>query len=88
MFPICVVSTYNDSRKDLHKTCQIIEICQCKRLLVSSSAERRTFVDSLAFPEKFSFYMGATVSTELPSLVPLQRVDDCFEDPHPSLRTL
>ena len=23
LFPICVVSTYNDSRKDLHKLCQI-----------------------------------------------------------------
>ena len=30
LFPICVVSTYNDSMKDLHKLCQIPRNCQCK----------------------------------------------------------
>ena len=30
LFPICVVSTYNDSRKDLHRLCQIPKNCQCK----------------------------------------------------------
>ena len=52
--------------------------CQCKWLLVSSSAPR-TFVSSFAFPGKCLFYMGMIVSTVLPSLVPLQRIDDCFE---------
>ena len=30
-------------------------------------------------PEKFLLYTGMIVSTELPSLVPLQRIDDCVE---------
>ena len=29
LFPICVVSTYNDSRKDLQRLFQIPKICQC-----------------------------------------------------------
>ena len=33
LFFICVVSTYNDSRKDLHRLCQIPRNCQCKWLL-------------------------------------------------------
>ena len=33
----------------------------------------------LRFPEKFLFYIGVIVSTVLPTLVPLQRIDDCFE---------
>ena len=31
------------------------------------------------FPEKFSFCTDKIGSTELPSLVPRQRIDDCFE---------
>ena len=77
LFPICVVSTYN-SRKDLHKICQILGNCQCKRLLVSSSAPR-TFVSTFAFPEKFLFYMGMIGSIGWPSLVPPQRIDDYVE---------
>ena len=34
---------------------------------------------SFALPEKFSFDMGKIVPTVLPSLVPLQRIDDCVE---------
>ena len=34
---------------------------------------------SSGIPEKFLFYIGVIVSTVLPSLVPLQRSDDCFE---------
>ena len=34
LFPICVALTYNDSRKDLHRLCQIPRNCQCKWLLV------------------------------------------------------
>ena len=41
-----------------------------------------------SFPEKFLFYMGMIASTVLPSLVPLQRIDDCFRDSHRSQRTL
>ena len=54
---LCVVSTYNDSRKDLHRLCQIPKNCRCKRLLVSSSAPR-TFVGSFAIPAKFLFCTG------------------------------
>ena len=43
--PICAVLTNNDSRKYLHKICQILGNKQCKWLLVSSSAPR-TFVSS------------------------------------------
>ena len=32
LFPICVVLTYNDSRKDLHKLCRVPRNCQCKWL--------------------------------------------------------
>ena len=39
----------------------------------------RTFASSSAFPEMFVFYIGMIVSTVLPSLVPRQRIDDCFE---------
>ena len=40
LFPICVVSTYNDFRRDLHKLCRIPRNCQCKWLLVAYSAPR------------------------------------------------
>ena len=30
VYTVCVVSTYNDSKKDLHKLCQIPKTCQCK----------------------------------------------------------
>ena len=46
----------------------------------------RKGVTSQQFLEKFLFYKGTIVSTVLPSLVPLQRIDDCVEIPHPSLR--
>ena len=45
LFPIFVVSTYNDSRKDLHKLCQIPRNCQCKWLYASYLAPR-TFASS------------------------------------------
>ena len=32
LFLICVMLTYNDSKKDLHKPCQIPKNCQCKWL--------------------------------------------------------
>ena len=52
VFLICVALTYNDSRKDLHRLCQIARNYQCKWLLVSLSA-LRTFVRSSLFPKKF-----------------------------------
>ena len=73
------MSTYNDSRKGLHKICQILGTWQCKWLSVSSSAPR-TSVSSIPFPEKFFFFCtGRFVTTVLPSVVPLPRVDDCVE---------
>ena len=57
LFLICVALTYNDSRITLHRTCQILWICQCNWLLVSSSA-RETSVGSSGFLEKFLFCMG------------------------------
>ena len=77
VFLICVVSTYNDSRKDLHRLCQIPRNCRCKRLLVSSSAPR-TFVSSSAFPAKFLFCTGKIGSMAYRWL---------FRDSHRSLRT-
>ena len=78
LFPICAVLTNNDSRKGLHNIFQVQGNCQCKRLLVSWSAPK-TFGSSFLFLEKFWFYTGMVVSTDLSSLVPLQRIDDCFE---------
>ena len=57
---------------------KILGNCQCKWLLVSSSAPR-TFVSSFPFPEKFLFCTDKIEFIELPSLVPLLRIDDCFE---------
>ena len=54
-FRICVVSSCNDSKKDLHKLFRILRNCQCKWLLASSSAPR-TFVSIFVFScEKFCF---------------------------------
>ena len=46
------VLTYNDSKMNLHKLCQILCKCQCKWLLVFTSAPR-SFVSSFLFPEVF-----------------------------------
>ena len=77
VFPICAVLTINDSRKDLHNICQILGKCQCKWLVVSSSAPK-TFASSSVFPEKFLLYMGLIESIE-PNPVPQQHIDNCFE---------
>ena len=50
--------------------------CQCKWILISSSASR-TSLGSSGSPEKFLFYMGRIVTTELPNLVPPRHIDDC-----------
>ena len=75
---LCGVDVQWFSRIIPHKTFQILRNCQCEWLLVSSSAPG-TSLGSSGFPEKFLFYTGRIVSAELPSLVPLQRIDDCFE---------
>ena len=56
-------------------TCQILRNCQCKWLLVSSSAAG-TSLGSSVVPEKLLFCTGRIVTTELPNLVPQQRIDD------------
>ena len=71
-----VVLTYNDSRTDLHKSCQIPRNCQCKWLWVSSSAPG-TSLGSSRSPGKILFYTGIVLSTVLPSLAPRLRIDDC-----------
>ena len=76
LFLICVVLTYNVSRIILHKTCQIPRNCQCKWLLVSSSAPG-TSLSSCWSPVKFLFYTGRIVTTELQNLVPQRRIGDC-----------
>ena len=75
LFLLCVVLTCNDSRKDLHRLCQIPRNCQCKRLLVPLSAPG-TFPSSFVSPEKFLICTGRTV-TVLPSLVPPRHIDGC-----------
>ena len=69
LFPICEVSTYNDSRISLHRFCQIPGKCQCKGPLVSTSAAR-TSASSFLFAVKFSFYTDMIEYMELPNLVP------------------
>ena len=69
LFPICAVFTWNNTRSDLHIFCRIPRNCQCKWLLVSSSAPGTS---------KFLFYTGMTVSTVLPNLVPPWHIDECF----------
>ena len=46
--------------------------------LVSSLAPG-TPLGSSGSPGKFKLYTGRIVSTELPNLVPQQRIDDCVE---------
>ena len=66
LFLICAVWRTNDSRKVLHKISLNSRDCQCKWLLVSSSAPR-TFASSFPFPEKFLFYTDMTGSIGWPS---------------------
>ena len=77
-FLICVVSTYNDSRKDLHRLCQFPRNWQSKWLWVSYLAPR-TFAGSFAFPQKFLFGTDTTWSVRWPSLAPRLHIGDCFE---------
>ena len=73
-----MVSTYNDSKKDLHKLRQIPRTWQCKWLQVSYLAPR-PFERSFVFLEKVLFCTGTTGSIGWPSLAPRLHIDDCFE---------
>ena len=75
---ICVVSTYNDSRKDLHKLCQIPKNCQSKKklgLLFGS----KNFCKLLSVSWKFLFCTDTTGSIERLDPAPRLHIDDCFE---------
>ena len=79
LFLICVVLTCNDSRIIPRKTCQIPRNCQCKWLLVSSSAPGAS-LGSSGSPGKFLYNTGMIVSTVLPNLVPPKHIDDCSQN--------
>ena len=87
VFPICVMSTYNDSWIGLHKLCQIRGNWQSKWLSVSSSAPR-TFVTSFLFHEKFLFCTGMVESIRVAISCTTTAYQWLFRDSHPSLRTL
>ena len=78
LFPICVESTCNDSRRDLHKICRIQRNCQCKWLKASCRAPR-TFASFFEFPEKFLFCTDTTGSVGWLDPAPRLRIDDCIE---------
>ena len=67
LFLICVVLTYNDSMIIPRKTCQIPRNCQCRWLLVSSSAAG-TSLGSSGSPEKILICTGVSVSMIVPRL--------------------
>ena len=73
--PICVVLMYNDSKKSLHRICQIQRNSQCEWLEASYSAPR-TVASSFMFPEKFSFCTDTTGSIGWPSPAPRLHIDD------------
>ena len=70
--------TYNHSRKDLHKLCQIPTQCQ-RRWLQASYSAPRTFASSFVFPQKFLFCTNTTGSIGWPSPAPRLHTGDCFE---------
>ena len=77
LFLICVALTNNDSRKDLHKTCQIPKKCQCKWLWVSSLAPR-TSLNSSGSPGKFLFCTGMIEIHWVAKSLPPQHIHDCY----------
>ena len=78
LFLICMVWTCNDSKKDLHKLCQVQRNCQCKWLSVSSRVPG-TFASFSGFLVKFLFCTDMTGSIGWPSPAPRLLIDDCFE---------
>ena len=63
----------------LARLCQIPRNCQCKWLLVSSSAPGAS-LGSSGSPGKFLYNTGMIVSTVLPNLVPPKHIDDCSQN--------
>ena len=86
-FPICAVLTYIDSRKGLHRICQIPRNCQCKWLWISTSAPR-TFASSFLFLVKFWFYTDMPGSIGWLGSCTTTAYRWLFRDSQPSLRTL
>ena len=78
LFLICVVSTYNDSRKDLHRLCHTPRNCQCKWPYDSFRAPG-TFASFFEFPVKFLFCTDTLGSIEWLSPAPRLHIGDCFE---------
>ena len=78
LFVICVVLTYNDSKKNLHRLCQIPRNCHCKWLWTFHSAPT-TFASFSVFLVKFLFCTDTTRSIGWPSPAPRWDIDDCFE---------
>ena len=69
------VLTYNDSRKVLHKLCQILGNVSVNYFGFPSRLQESSFL----YPDKCWFCTDKIEATELPNLVPRQRIDDCFE---------
>ena len=90
--PICFrsvwCSTCHDSRKDLHRPCQIPRNCQCAWLLVSCSAPRILQAPFFVFPERFLFCTDTTGSTGKPSPAPRMNNRWFFEIHNLHWRTL
>ena len=80
LFPICVVSTYTDSRKDLHKASpnsKVVSVNDLRRPVRLQELLQAPFV----FPEKFLFCTDTTGSIGWPYRW-------LFRHSQPSLRTL
>ena len=77
LFPIGVVSTYNDSRKDLHRLCQIPRNCQCKWTLGFLFGSKN-FCKLLSVSWEV-FVLHGSGSIGWPSPAPRLHIDDCFE---------
>ena len=85
--PMCFWSVCRWRTMICTRLAQIPRNCQCKWLLVSSSAPG-TSLGSSGSPGMFSLYMVRIVTTALPNLVPPRHIDDCYAIPPPSLRIL
>ena len=64
---ICVAMTYNDSRKVLRNTCQILWNCQCK-ITFGFFVGSKHFCKLFCVTREVFFYMGRIVTIELPNL--------------------
>ena len=87
LFPICVVSTYNDSMKDLHKLCQIPRNCQCKWPLGFLFGSKNFLQAPLGFLRSFVFARDDWIHWVAKSCT-TTAYRWFFRDSQPSLRTL